>query len=71
MVVCHPGIEAVGKKYRAVAGFIFLMCYTISFATLGLIAYFVRDWRTLQFIVGVPLFIFVGFYWYIIVGCYI
>ena len=40
------------------------LCYTIGSAFLGLIAFYVRDWRILQFIVGLPLFLCATLYWY-------
>lgn len=57
------GVESVGKKYRVMAGFIFQICYTTGCAIFGLIAYYVRDWRTLQLIAGIPLFLFISYYW--------
>ena len=58
------GVEAVGKKYRVVCGFIYQLIFTVGNALLGLVAYYVRDWKTLQLIVSVPMFTFVAFYWY-------
>ena len=57
-------MEAVGKKYRVVCGFIYQLIFTVGNALLGLVAYYVRDWKTLQLIVSVPMFTFVAFYWY-------
>ena len=58
------GVEAVGKRYRVVCSFMYQLCYTIGSAFLGLIAFYVRDWRILQFIVGLPLFLGATLYWY-------
>lgn len=53
------GIEAVGKKYRVLCGFIYNIATSIGSILLGIAAYYVREWRTLQLIVGAPLFLFV------------
>lgn len=60
----NQGVEAVGKKYRIAVGFIYQMIFTVGSALLGLVAYYVREWKTLQLIVSVPMFAFVGLYWY-------
>ena len=40
-------VEIVSTKYRAFAGFFFHTYYTFGQMTLGLMGYFVRDWRNL------------------------
>ncbi|EFX66627.1 hypothetical protein DAPPUDRAFT_64502 [Daphnia pulex] len=57
------GVEAVGGKYRVAVGFMFQVLFTTGAAVLGIIAYFVRDWRKLHLIMGVPIFTFVSLYW--------
>ncbi|XP_046647945.1 organic cation transporter protein-like [Daphnia pulicaria] len=57
------GVEAVGESYRVVVGFMFQLLFTAGSAVLGIIAYFVRDWRKLHLIIGVPIFTFVSLYW--------
>ena len=51
------GIEAVGKKYRVVCGFIYQIITSIGSISLGFVAYYVRDWRSLQLIIGAPMFL--------------
>jgi hypothetical protein len=51
-------------KYRVAVGFMFQVLFTTGAAVLGIIAYFVRDWRKLHLIMGVPIFTFVSLYWY-------
>ncbi|EFX66628.1 hypothetical protein DAPPUDRAFT_302495 [Daphnia pulex] len=58
------GVEAVGESYRVVVGFMFQLLFTAGSAVLGIIAYFVRDWRKLHLIIGVPIFTFVSLYWF-------
>ena len=57
------GVEAVGKNYRVTCGFIYQILFTVGAALLGLIAYFVRDWRVLQIIISAPMFVFVAYHW--------
>ena len=57
------GIEAVGRKYRIVCGFIYQILFALGSACLGLVAYFVRDWRVLQFVISVPMFGLTALYW--------
>lgn len=57
------GVEAVGVKYRIICGFIYQMLYSFGCACLGVIAFFVHDWMTLQLIISVPMFALVLIYW--------
>jgi len=52
------GIEAVGQKHRVLCGFIYNIITSVGSVLLGVAAYYVRDWRTLQFITGAPIFLF-------------
>ena len=63
-IIIYAGVEAVGGKYRVIVGFMFQMLFTVGSAVLGLIAYFVRDWRILHLIIGIPIFTFVALFWY-------
>lgn len=63
---CDSGVELVGKRYRNVCGSIFQVCFSLGAGLLGLVAYFVRDWRTLQFIIGLPIFACAILYWYLL-----
>ncbi|XP_046657878.1 organic cation transporter protein-like [Daphnia pulicaria] len=57
------GVEAVGKKYRVICGFVYQLVFTVGTSLLGLLAYYVRDWQTLQLIISAPMFALVALYW--------
>jgi OCT family organic cation transporter-like MFS transporter 4/5 len=56
-------VEAVGKKYRVICGFVYQLVFTVGTSLLGLLAYYVRDWQTLQLIISAPMFALVALYW--------
>lgn len=58
-------VELVGKSKRAFCGMLVSVFYAIGEIILGVIAYFVRDWNLLQFIISVPPVIFLVYYWII------
>ena len=58
------GIEAAGTKHRIVIGFFYQLLFSVSAGLLGLIAYFIRDWRTLLMTVSIPMFTMVIITWY-------
>jgi OCT family organic cation transporter-like MFS transporter 4/5 len=41
-------VEAIGSKRRGLAGSLYSIPYSLGYMVLPIIAYFVRDWRTLQ-----------------------
>jgi len=59
------GVEAVGQDYRLLCGFLYNFVTSIGTILLGVVAYFVRDWRTLQLIIGVPMFSLLVLHWYV------
>ena len=44
----------VGAKWRSVTGMALQSVWAVSYMAFGLIAFFVRDWMTLQLIISVP-----------------
>ena len=61
----RTGVEAVGGKYRVICGFLYQSMYSAGAILLGVVAYFIRDWKTLQLVASAPLFPFVIVYWLI------
>ena len=58
------GVEAVGTKYRVICGGIYQVMYAVGAVIIGIIAFFIRDWRILQLIIALPVFLFTSYYWY-------
>ena len=56
-------MEATGVKYRAPVGVMYQVLFSSGSCIMGLAAYFVRDWKSLQLIVGIPMFIPLFLYW--------
>jgi len=50
------GVESVGPKYRILSGYILTGITSVGSILLGLTAYYIRDWRTLQLVISVPMF---------------
>ena len=50
-------MELVGAKYRSQAGVIIEIPFAVGEAIAGIFAYFIRDWRTFQYVTSVPLFL--------------
>jgi len=59
------GVEAVGQDYRLLCGLIYNLITSIGSILLGVTAYYVRDWRTLQLIIGLPMFSLLILHWYV------
>ncbi|XP_072020229.1 organic cation transporter protein-like [Amphiura filiformis] len=52
------GTEFVGPQYRACAGTLIPLFFSVGYMTLAVLAYFIRDWRDLQLAISVPLALF-------------
>ena len=55
--------EIASKKKRAALGILYNMSYPLGQMIIPLIAFFFRDWRTLQLIISVPSILIFAFYW--------
>lgn len=63
LIIFVWAVESVGRKHRTVVGFLYSIVFSMGSATLGIVAYFVRDWRTLQLAISLPMFLPVLLYW--------
>ncbi|ESO84004.1 hypothetical protein LOTGIDRAFT_108246 [Lottia gigantea] len=57
------GMELVGPSKRALAGMIIMLFWALGLFVLGLIAYFIRDWRTLSLAVSCPSVVYLSYWW--------
>ena len=57
-------IELVGSSWRVKIGIAFQLGFSVGFVLIPWIAYVVRDFVELQFVIGGPLLIFICYYWY-------
>ena len=55
--------EICGPKFRAPFGILTQFPFGIGASLLPLIAYFVRDWFTLQIVISVPCLLLATYYW--------
>ncbi|XP_072178306.1 organic cation transporter protein-like [Diadema setosum] len=58
------GTEYVGPTKRNIAGILFCIPFSLGYMFLALIAFFVREWRTLQIVVTAPTAIFFLVLWF-------
>ena len=63
LIVFVWAVESVGKKYRTIVGFLYSIVFSLGSATLGLVAFYIRDWRTLQLTISLPMFLPVLLFW--------
>lgn len=57
------GVEATGLKYRTMVGCMYNAFFSVGCVIVGLVGYFIRDWRTLQLAISIPMFIPLVLYW--------
>ena len=55
----------VGKESRMIAGVIFMMFFSLGFMLMGVLAFFVTDWRFYQIALTIPGLIFLAYWWII------
>nr|XP_049703645.1 organic cation transporter protein isoform X4 [Helicoverpa armigera] len=66
MLSCYIlAVELCGKSFRPYLSGLIEVSFLISYITLPIIAYFVRDWRQLQLVTSVPWVIVIVYYWLI------
>jgi len=63
LIVFVWGVEATGKKYRTLIGCLYQAFFSLGSILLGVVAYYVRSWRALHLILGLPMFLPLVFYW--------
>ncbi|XP_065584841.1 organic cation transporter protein-like [Artemia franciscana] len=63
------GTEFVGSEFRLKFGFIQNIFFAIGSCSLGIVAIFVKDWRTLQLIYGAPGFLLLSYWWLLPESC--
>lgn len=59
------GMEIVYAKQRILGATLINVAFALGEVSLGFIAYFIRDWRTLIRMIYPPAFFFVGYFWLI------
>ena len=57
------GLEFVGPRKRMWAGIVIELFWACGTLLLALLAYFIRDWRTLSLVVSAPTVLFVVYIW--------
>lgn len=55
----------VGKESRMIAGVIFMMFFSVGFMLMGVMAFFITDWRHYQMAITFPGLIFLAYWWII------
>lgn len=58
-------MELVGKSKRVLCMVLIAVSFALGEILLGVAAYFVRDWRMLQFLISAPAILFFSYYWLI------
>ena len=58
-------IEILGEKYKTSIGQLMMLGFTFGQVIIGVVAMFVRDYKTFQIILSVPCFVLLGSYFII------
>lgn len=58
-------MEIIGVKWRDVASVLYQIPLNMGHFTLAVFAYYIRDWRKLQFALSIPSVILLSYYWLI------
>lgn len=63
LISTRVGVEEFGSKQRAAAGVLLSIFWSLGAVAVGIGAYFLRQWRDLQLLCGLPLFLQISYYW--------
>lgn len=56
-------MEIIGTKWRELVSVLYQVPFNLGHLTLPLFAYYLRDWRELQFALSIPSIVLVSYYW--------
>lgn len=60
----YLGMELMGPDGRIFAGIVVCVMFGFAMCLLGVVAFFVRNWKTLTIICNTPFVILFGYWWY-------
>ena len=55
----------MGGKYETICGQLVMLGFTLGQVIMGIVGYFVRDYKTFQILLSIPCFALLGSYWII------
>ena len=58
-------VETVAPSWRVHAGTVVNYMFSTGYMLIALLAYFIRDWFTLQMVLGAPTVILLTYLWYV------
>lgn len=56
-------MEIIGTKWRELVSVLYQIPFNLGHLTLPLFAYYLRDWRELQFALSIPSIVLISYYW--------